>query len=96
MRNFVTQSVSKMDQHVFIRVKSKGDDIVWTATTTVAYEVVEREQEQMKHDTHPMTQWANAFNCMHALDGLMKSIQLLIQGATAVTNAILKKEGVLP
>ena len=40
MLNFITRSVFKMDQHVFIMVKPKEDDIVWTATT-VAYEVVE-------------------------------------------------------
>ena len=75
---------------MFIGVKLKEDRIVWIAIM-VAYKVVEREWEQMKNDKCLITQWGNIFNCMRALDGLMKSIQLAIKGATAVSNDILEK-----
>lgn len=45
----------------------------------------------MKHDKCLMTQWADVFDHMRALDELMKSIQLVIKAATATLNDIIEK-----
>ena len=92
---FNTRSVSNSDQHVSIRVKSKEDTMVWTATM-LAHEVVKSDGERLQHEKRPLSQWKSVFDRVRASDGSAHILQLSMQEATDAATDIREKVRTTP